>query len=96
MDAKTMTIFVRANIENLSKNLAQVEKNMNTVFGKNTMQLSKKFALGIGAAAAALGAFSAACINAADKEQETIRMTANWELVQAAGWTDVPLIELKF
>ena len=74
MDAKTMTIFVRANIENLSKNLAQVEKNMNTVFGKNTMQLSKKFALGIGAAAAALGAFSAACISAADKEQETIRM----------------------
>lgn len=27
---------------------------------------------------------------------DTDSMTANWELVQAAGWTDVPLIELKF
>ncbi len=74
MDAKTMTIFIRANIDNLSKNLANVEKNMDKVFGKNTMKLSKNFALGLGAAAAALGAFGAACINAADKEQETIRM----------------------
>lgn len=27
---------------------------------------------------------------------DTDSMAANWELVQAAGWTDIPLIELKF
>jgi len=27
---------------------------------------------------------------------DTDSMTANWELVKAAGWTDIPLIELKF
>jgi len=74
VDAKTMTIFVRANIENLSKNLANVEKNLDKVLGKNTMKLSKNFALGIGAATAALGAFGAACIKMADREKETERI----------------------
>lgn len=27
---------------------------------------------------------------------DTDSMAANWELVQAAGWTEIPLIELKF
>jgi len=27
---------------------------------------------------------------------DTDSMVANWELVQAAGWTDIPIVELKF
>jgi len=68
-DAKTMTIFVKANIENFSKNMANVEKNMNSVFGVKTMKMSKVFATGLMAAASALGAFGAACIKMADDDR---------------------------
>ena len=52
-DSKTMTIFVKADIENFSKNIANVEKNMNSVFGIKTMKMSKTFAKGLAAAASA-------------------------------------------
>lgn len=69
-----MTVYVRANIDNLSKNLSKVSKSMEKVFGRDTMRMSKSFALGIGVAATALAAFGAACVKAADKEKETISM----------------------
>ena len=99
-DSKTMTIFVKADIENFSKNIANVEKNMNSVFGVKTMKMSKTFAKGLAAAASALGAFGAACIAMADHEQEVERTftsligdadKAKKTLADLADWaTNVP------
>jgi len=99
-DSKTMTVFVKADIENFSKNIANVEKNMNSVFGVKTMKMSKTFAKGLAAAASALGAFGAACIAMADHEQEVERTftslignadKAKKTLADLADWaTNVP------
>src|SRR5574344_908418 len=99
-DSKTMTVFVKADIENFSKNIANVEKNMNSVFGIKTMKMSKTFAKGLAAAASALGAFGAACIAMADHEQEVERTftslignadKAKKTLADLADWaTNVP------
>ena len=60
--SKTMTVFVRANIQNFAAQMGNVEKTLKKTLGKNGYDMSRKFAEGLGIAAAALGAFGVAVV----------------------------------
>jgi len=70
-DSKTMTVFVRADIKNLSTNMAKVDRTLKSVLGNNGMKLSKTFATGMLVATAAMGAFGLASVKMAADFQTT-------------------------